>query len=126
MQVKGIVEICEWCGRKYFRPYIKTDVRDGGYSRDDYYEKLPEGWKPRHELGMLCPDCNKALDESINAAKSKCTSPAKTAGQAKRMVPLDKLKQSADLCIGWGWSLEQFRENMDEWDGDDVSTTETE
>ena len=44
----------------------------------------------------------------------------------RKMVPLDDLKHCADLCIKLGWTLQEFRKNMDEWDEDTVDITETE
>lgn len=43
----------------------------------------------------------------------------------RKMVPLDHLKRCADLCISVGWTLEQFRKNMDEWEGDALDVTVT-
>ena len=44
----------------------------------------------------------------------------------RKMVPLDNVKRCADLCIDMGWTLQEFRKNMDEWDEDTVDITETE
>lgn len=52
--------------------------------------------------------------------KAKVKSPV-----IRKMVPLDHLKRCADLCISVGWTLEQFRKNMDEWEGDALDITVT-
>ena len=44
----------------------------------------------------------------------------------RKMVPLDDLKRCADLCSDIGWTLQEFRKNMDEWDEDTIEITETE
>ena len=132
MRTKGAMEICEWCGRKYFRPLKGTTYADGGFTRNDMYEPLPEGWEVRVGigLGLLCPDCNKALDESIEAAKRRRIRPeiANTSEGPviRKMVPLDDIKRCADLCSEVGWTLQEFRKNMDEWDEDTIEITETE
>ena len=130
MQTKGVMERCEWCGRRYFRPYIETTYRDGGFTKNDRYEPLPSGWGNRHGIGLLCPDCSKDLDESIEAAKHRHIRPAvanaSEGSVIRKMVPLDNLKQCADLCIEMGWTLQDFRKNMDEWDEDTIEITETE
>lgn len=130
MQTEGVMERCEWCGRRYFRPHKETTYRDGGFTKIDKYEPLPEGWGNRYGIGMLCPDCSKDLDDSIKAAKSRRIRPeiANTSEGpvVRKMVPLDDLKHCADLCIELGWTLQEFRKNMDEWDEDTVDITETE
>lgn len=74
--------------------------------------------------------CCKDLDESIEAAKSRHIRPeiANTSEGpvVRKMVPLDDLKRCADLCIDMGWTLQEFRKNMNEWDEDTVDITETE
>ena len=130
MQTEGVMERCEWCGRRYFRPHKETTYRDGGFTKIDKYEPLPEGWGNRYGIGMLCPNCSKDLDESIEAAKSRHIRPeiANTSEGpvVRKMVPLDNIKRCADLCIDMGWTLQEFRKNMDEWDEDTVDITETE
>ena len=109
MQTEGVMERCEWCGRRYFRPHKETTYRDGGFTKIDKYEPLPEGWGNRYGIGMLCPNCSKDLDESIEAAKSRHIRP-----------------EIANTSEGMGWTLQEFRKNMNEWDEDTVDITETE
>lgn len=76
------------------------------------------------------PDCSKELDARIEEAKLRRIKPpiANTSEGSgiRKMVPLDNVKRCADLCIDMGWTLQEFRKNMDEWDEDTVDITETE
>lgn len=130
MRTEGMMETCDWCGRRYFRPHKGTDYTDGGFTKIDKYEPLPEGWTNRLGMGSLCPDCSKELDARIEEAKLRRIKPpiANTSEGSRilKMVPLDNIKHCADLCIDMGWTLQEFRKNMDEWDEDTVDITETE
>lgn len=33
-----------------------------------------------------------------------------------KLVDIEDAKKCADIAIKWGWSLPEFRENMDEWE----------
>lgn len=130
MRTEGMMETCDWCGRRYFRPHKGTDYADGGFTKIDKYEPLPDGWTNRLGMGSLCPDCSKELDARIEEAKLRRIKPpiadtSKGSG-IRKMVPLDNVKRCADLCIDMGWTLQEFRKNMDEWDEDTVDITETE
>ena len=112
MRTEGMMETCDWCGRRYFRPHKGTDYTDGGFTK------------------IVCPDCSKELDKSIEEAKLRRIKPP-TANTPEgsgilKMVSLDNVKRCADLCIDMGWTLQEFRKNMDEWDEDTIEITETE
>ena len=130
MRTEGMMETCDWCGRRYFRPRKGTDYRDGGFTKIDKYEPLPEGWINRFETGLLCPDCSRALNKSIEEAKLRRikspTTNASAGSRTAKMVELAVLKRCADMCIRLGWTLQDFRKNMDEWDEDTVDITLTE
>ena len=60
--IKGCKTICDCCGKETFRLYTGEEVLDGGYTRINNFEPLPNGWRSRSEIGMLCPDCNREFD----------------------------------------------------------------
>lgn len=75
-------------------------------------------------------ETSKELDKSIEEAKLRRIKPP-TANTPEgsgilKMVSLDNVKRYADKCIDWGWTLQDFRKNTDEWDEDTVDITETE
>ncbi len=115
---KGALQSCDICGRKYFRPYAGKKELDGGYTTYSEYEPLPEGWKSHVETGMLCPDCNAEYEKTIKQFKERQR--VRPEAGSRKMIPLDRLKSCADLCIEAGWNLEEFRKNMDEWEADDI------
>ena len=71
-----------------------------------------------------CKDCPLEEVEAEAAAAAERIAKAKSP-VIRKMVPLDHLKRCADLCISVGWTLEQFRKNMDEWEGDALDITVT-
>ena len=40
-----------------FLKYLGEKDLDGGFSRYDNFEKLPEDWLYENEFGYLCPEC---------------------------------------------------------------------
>ena len=59
---------CDNCGKETF--LVKKDdlVLDGGYTRVDAYEEMPEGWKRELVLGKyvdLCTECANSLQYMI-------------------------------------------------------------
>lgn len=61
----GKLLICDRCGKQVFLNYIRTEAFDGGYSKVDYFEKNPEGWKQDWGVGMLCPECRSEYESLI-------------------------------------------------------------
>ena len=56
-EIKGKLISCDRCGKEQFVKFIGTDYLDGGYSKSDTYEPLPEDWLWLSQIGNLCPDC---------------------------------------------------------------------
>lgn len=54
---------CDRCGETVFLRYLSTKELDGGFTKIDEFEKLPDGWKNFYEIGMLCPECSRKFDE---------------------------------------------------------------
>ena len=58
---KGLLLSCTKCSITGFRKYIGEGERDGGYTRWDKFEPVPEGWLQETEFGYLCPNCAKTF-----------------------------------------------------------------
>jgi hypothetical protein len=74
-QINGRLTICDRCGEQVFSKYTGEGVTDGGYTRWDKFENLPDGWESHYDgIGMLCPKCNeeyKKLIENFNKSVDK-------------------------------------------------------
>lgn len=53
---------CKRCGETVFRRYLSTKELDGGYTKIEEFEKMPDGWENSYELGMLCPVCHEEFE----------------------------------------------------------------
>lgn len=65
-EIVGKRVICDRCEKEVFVKYVKSDYYDGGFTRSDSYEKLPDGWY--HGVfgnHTRCPECD-ALYKKIN------------------------------------------------------------
>ena len=58
--------VCERCGETHFSMYIGTQQYDGGYTRVNIFEPLPDGWGWGDEIGRLCPTCFKKYEKMKN------------------------------------------------------------
>lgn len=54
---KGKLTTCNRCGHSVFRAYLGQGDADGGYTKWDIFEDLPDGWMYHSEIGDLCPTC---------------------------------------------------------------------
>ena len=64
-EIKGRLTICDRCGEKVFSKCIGEGETDGGYTRWNKFEDLPDGWQYHSETGKLCPKCNAQYSEFI-------------------------------------------------------------
>ena len=48
---------CDRCGETIFLKWEGMSEFDGGYSKIQHFEKVPEGWGSVIDLGLLCPRC---------------------------------------------------------------------
>lgn len=48
---------CDRCGETIFLKWEGMSEFDGGYSKIQHFEKVPEGWGSVMGLGQLCPKC---------------------------------------------------------------------
>ena len=55
-QTNGTLVVCDRCGKQTFVKSVGDEVLDGGYTRWNKFESLPEGWG-RFKGYDLCPDC---------------------------------------------------------------------
>ena len=65
MGVKGMLETCARCDKTIFLKHIETCSSDGGYSKWDKFEQLPEEWSHHTGFGCLCPDCTSLLKKTL-------------------------------------------------------------
>lgn len=56
-EAKGKLVTCDRCGKTTFRKYIGQGDADGGYTKWDKFEPLPETWLWTTEVGILCDEC---------------------------------------------------------------------
>ena len=64
-KINGQLLICDKCGNQQFLKYIGKGVTDGGYTTWDKFEEPPKGWEYRSVVGLLCPECNNALNKLL-------------------------------------------------------------
>lgn len=67
--VNGKITICDRCGAQTFSACTGEGERDGGFTRWNTFEPLPNGWENQHGVGMLCPRCNSEYKSLIEAFK---------------------------------------------------------
>lgn len=66
-RANGQLITCDRCDKQHFLKYIGKGVTDGGYTTWDKFEETPKGWKNHSIVGLLCPECNDALNRLLNA-----------------------------------------------------------
>ena len=54
---RGKLVECDRCGCTVFLKYLGQGELDGGYTRWDKFEKLPETWMYESQVGCLCDKC---------------------------------------------------------------------
>lgn len=54
---KGMLTTCDRCGAETFREYIGQGDADGGYTKWDKFQRLPDDWLYETQVGALCPRC---------------------------------------------------------------------
>lgn len=55
--VRGCMTHCCRCGLTIFRECTGEGEADGGFTRWNTFEPLPDGWEHHNDTGRLCPDC---------------------------------------------------------------------
>lgn len=71
-EIKGRLTICDRCGEKVFSQCNGEGETDGGFTRWNKFEPLPEGWESHYNgIGMLCPKCNKEYKKLIEKFKQE-------------------------------------------------------
>lgn len=69
MRQNGRLITCERCGTTVFLECIGEGERDGGFTRWNKFEPLPEGWGS-FEHYDLCPECNRIWTDIQHDFKS--------------------------------------------------------
>ena len=69
-EVNGKLVTCDRCGTNVFLKYTGEKYGDGGFTRRDVYEEIPNGWEHHVEVGMLCPACNTEWNNIVASFKS--------------------------------------------------------
>ena len=78
-KVNGRIYSCDRCGNKIFVKAISEKETDGGFTRYNTFEDMPDGWGYDCRAGMdLCPKCKKELDSIIALYKDGNKNPLKT------------------------------------------------
>ena len=54
----GKIIACDRCGKECRLKLLGERELDGGFAHVQNFEKMPETWKYRYEIGYLCPKCN--------------------------------------------------------------------
>lgn len=57
-EVNGKMVTCDRCGKSIFLKCTGEKEMDGGFTRWNTFEKLPDTWGHHYEVGTLCPDCD--------------------------------------------------------------------
>ena len=70
-QINGKLTICDRCGEQVFSKCNGEGEMDGGFTRWNKFEKLPDGWESHYETGMLCPKCNEEYKVIIEKFKNE-------------------------------------------------------
>lgn len=62
----GKLIICDRCGEMKFLQYTGKTELDGGFTRVNHFEGMPDGWNwHNHQIGLLCPNCNAEYTEFL-------------------------------------------------------------
>lgn len=72
-EINGKLVICDRCGATAFIACTGEGERDGGYTRWNNFEALPEGWDITRDCKKtfrLCPSCNKLYRDMIDNFES--------------------------------------------------------
>lgn len=69
--MNGRITICDRCGEQVFSKSIGKGEMDGGYTRWNEFEPLPDGWKKHLDVGQLCPKCNEEYARLIEQFMNK-------------------------------------------------------
>lgn len=64
---------CDRCGETIFLKWEGMSEFDGGYSKIQHFEKVPEGWTKNRDVGDLCPDCSELYQTMMHAFKEMTT-----------------------------------------------------
>jgi len=68
-RTKGMNVTCERCGNTVFLKQIEDLVMDGGLTRNEQYEEMPEGWGTFYCEGKSMDMCPRCLEHMRNAVK---------------------------------------------------------
>lgn len=64
---KGKLVTCDRCGETVFLECTGEGELDGGFTRWNKFEDMPNGWEKHFPMGMLCPKCNGEYKHLINS-----------------------------------------------------------
>lgn len=71
-KVEGVLLTCDRCGKSVFLKKLGERERDGGFTRWQEHESVPDGWKYSCDLGSwLCSKCNTEYEKIKEEFKSK-------------------------------------------------------
>ena len=67
MITNGRLSVCDRCGQGTFSRCTGEGELDGGFTRWNKFEPLPEGWRNHSAIGLLCPVCNEEFNRIMDA-----------------------------------------------------------
>lgn len=67
--INGKLVSCDRCEKTVFVRCTGEGEADGGFTRWNTFEPLPDGWEYHSVVGQLCPECNKEYTSLIENFK---------------------------------------------------------
>lgn len=69
----GRLVTCDRCGHKVFLSCTGEGETDGGYTRWNTFEPIPDGWACHTETGNLCPKCDETFSDLVKEFMEECS-----------------------------------------------------
>lgn len=62
----GKMIVCDRCGKTHFLHYTGTESYDGGYTKVNLFDKVPDGWRQHYDIGLLCSECEQTYQDMLD------------------------------------------------------------
>lgn len=72
----GMLVTCDRCGQTIFLKHIGTEDLDGGYTKYNKFESLPDTWLYETPIGHLCESCAYVFRKWITEFKDGHVAPS--------------------------------------------------
>ena len=63
---KGMIVSCDRCGKEIRLKFLEEGETDGGFTRFNVFEKIPNDWGYHTNVGRLCPNCEAAYKNMVD------------------------------------------------------------